>query len=93
MQVDHIQSTLLLARVLAAQHNMKVILTTGKTASITPTAVSIPRRWVEGTIKSPEAAAMLAVVLDDECVGHARHTDFTVHETYSQAKAVLGADR
>lgn len=90
MQVDHIQSTLLLARVLAAQHNMKVILTTGKTASVTPTAVSLPRRWVEGTIRSPEAAAMLAGVLDHECVGHARHTDFAVMPKY-RAKGKMQA--
>jgi hypothetical protein len=82
MQVDHIQSMLLLARMLCSQYNMKVVLTNGKTASVTPTAVSLPRRWVEGTARSPEAAAMLAGVLDHECVGHARHTDFTVMPKY-----------
>ncbi|NEX63378.1 hypothetical protein [Noviherbaspirillum galbum] len=82
MQVDHVKSMLLLARMLAARYNMKVVLTASKTASVTPDTISLPRKWVEGTAKSREATEMLAGVLDHECVGHARHTDFTVMPKY-----------
>lgn len=53
------------------------------TASVSAKTLYLPATWVQGRL-DPAVSAMLEGVLDHECAGHSRHTDFAVYATYAK---------